>query len=77
MNVNFVLLYNEFQCLLQAGLREKLTFLRKKELGWLERMDVTSQPGTSMVQSEGETSNEKEDANEVDPEDDFKREMHL
>ena len=63
--------------MLQAGLKEKLSFLRKKELEWLERMDVTSQPGAATVQSAGEASNEREDDDELDPEDDFKREMHL
>lgn len=61
-----------------------MAFLRKKELEWLERMDVTAQPGhftgstTTKLQSEGETSNDVEgESEEVDPEDDFKREMHL
>ena len=58
-------------------MKEKLSFLRKKELEWLERMDVISQPGTATVQSEGEASNEREESDELDPEDDFKREMHL
>ena len=44
----------------------------------MERMDVTSQPGPGTLQSEGEASNEKEQEGDgVDPEDDFKREMHL
>ena len=61
-------------------MREKLAFLKKKELEWLERMDVTSQPGSATLQSEGEASNEKgedEEMVKLDPENDFKREMHL
>ena len=60
-----------------------MAFLKKKELEWLERMDVTAQPGPSTVstvalQSEGEASNEMEgEGKEIDPEDDFKREIHL
>lgn len=61
-----------------------MTFLKKKDLEWLERMDVTAQPGpssaasTAAMQSEGEASNEMEgEGEEIDPEDDFKREMHL
>ena len=69
----------------QAGLREKLAFLRKKDLEWLERMDVTAQPtdpssvaSSAALQSLGEASNEMEgESEEIDPEDDFKREMHL
>ena len=64
---------------MQAGLREKLAFLQKKELEWLERMDITSQPSPTTLRSEGEASNDKaeEEGDEIDPEDDFKREMHL
>lgn len=46
-------------------------------------MDVTAQSGpstasTATLQSEGEASNEMEgESEEIDPEDDFKREMHL
>ena len=66
---------HKYQNFLQAGLREKLAFLKQNELEWLERMDTTSQP---VVQSEGEASNDKgEGGGEIDPEDDFKREMHL
>ena len=55
-----------------------MAFLKQKELEWLERMDTTSQPGAAVMQSEGEASNDKEGGgNEIDPEDDFKREMHL
>ena len=59
-------------------MHEKLAFLKQKELEWLERMDTTSQPGTAAVQSEGEASNDKgQGGDEIDPEDDFKREMQL
>ena len=69
----------------QAGLREKLAFLKKRDLEWLERMDVMAEPGPSTaassaeIQSEGAASNEMEGEGEeeIDPEDDFKREMHL
>ena len=69
----------------QAGLREKLAFLRKKDLEWLERMDVMAQPAgpssvasSAALQSLGEASNEMEgESEDIDPEDDFKREMHL
>ena len=58
-----------------------MAFLQKKELDWLERMDVSVQAGPStatILQSEGEPSNEVGQENEdINPEDDFKREMHL
>ena len=59
----------------QSGLREQLVLLRKKELDWLERMDVVAPPSTSgMTTSEGER---EEEGRTVDPVDDFQREMHL
>lgn len=56
----------------QSGLREQLALLRRKELEWLERMDVvasSSAGGSGTVEGEEEKS--------VDPEDDFGREIHL
>jgi len=59
----------------QSGLREQLALLRKKELEWLERMDVVALPSTSgMTTSERER---EEEGRTVDPVDDFQREMHL
>ena len=61
----------------QAGLREKLAFLKKRDLEWLERMDVMAEPGPSTAASSAEIQSEGEGEEEIDPEDDFKREMHL
>lgn len=47
--------------------------LRRKELEWLERMDVVASPSAS---GSG-TVEGKEEEETVDPEDDFGREMHL
>ena len=59
----------------QSGLREKLESLKKKELDWLEKMDVTpaavEASGASTAEAEGDR------AEGLDPNDDFKREMHL
>lgn len=57
--------------MLQSGLREKLEALKKRELDWLERMDVT--PGG--VEAGGVTEGDQGEG--LDPNDDFKREMHL
>lgn len=57
----------------QAGLREQLALLRRKELDWLERMDVVVSPSAS---GSG-TVEGKEGEETVDPDDDFGREMHL
>ena len=57
----------------QSTLREKLEEIEKKKLEWLERMDVVSTIKTNearqkIIEVEGDT---------LDPNDDFKREMHL
>ena len=57
----------------QSGLREQLALLRRKELDWLERMDVVVSPSAS---GSG-TVEGKEGEETVDPDDDFGREMHL
>ena len=57
----------------QAGLREQLALLRRKELDWLERMDVVVSPSAT----ESGTVEGKEGEETVDPDDDFGREMHL
>ena len=57
----------------QAGLREQLALLRRKELDWLERMDVVVSPSAS---GSG-TVEGKEEEETLDPDDDFGREMHL
>ncbi len=43
-----------------------MAVLREKECDWLEQMDVVAAPPTTI-----------EEKDVVDPEDDFKREMHL
>ena len=55
---------------IQVGMKQKLSELKAKELEWIERMDVTE----TMPKS---TLEEGEDKDILDPEDDFKREMHL
>lgn len=57
----------------QSGLREQLALLRRKELEWLERMDVVA---SSSASGSG-TVEGKEEEESVDPEDDFGREIHL
>ena len=57
----------------QSGLREQLALLRRKELDWLERMDVVVSPSAS---GSGPVEG-KEGEETVDPDDDFGREMHL
>jgi len=47
--------------------------LRRKELEWLERMDVVA---SSSASGSG-TVEGKEEEESVDPEDDFGREIHL
>lgn len=56
----------------QSGLCEQLALLRRKELEWLERMDVVA---SSSAGGSGTVEGEEEES--VDPEDDFGREMHL
>lgn len=56
-----------------SALREKLEEIEKKKLEWLERMDVVSTIKTNearqkIIEVEGDT---------LDPNDDFKREMHF
>lgn len=53
-------------------MQEKLAVLKEKDLGWIERMDITA-PALESALSEVE----EEAEGTVDPEDDFKREMHL
>ena len=57
----------------QSGLCEQLALLRRKELEWLERMDVVA---SSSAGGSGTVEGEEEEES-VDPEDDFGREMHL
>ena len=57
--------------MLQSGLREKLESLKKKELDWLERMDVAPAAVEASEAAEGDQGEG------LDPNDDFKREMHL
>ncbi len=75
VNMSMILSECKAWCYLtyQSGLREKLEFLKKRELEWLERMDVTATPPP--VGAAANTSDE--DKEELDPNDDFKREMHL
>ena len=60
----------------QSGLREKLSALKRKgQTDWLERMDITCATvpqSSSVVGEEGDREND-----DVDPNDDFKREMWL
>lgn len=56
----------------QSGLCEQLALLRRKELEWLERMDVVA---SSSAGGSGTVEGEEEES--VDPEDDFGREIHL
>lgn len=56
----------------QSGLCEQLVLLRRKELEWLERMDVVA---SSSAGGSGTVEGEEEES--VDPEDDFGREIHL
>ena len=58
----------------QAGLCEQLALLRRKELDWLERMDVVVSPSAS---GSGTVEGKEEGEETVDPDDDFGREMHL
>ena len=55
---------------IQSGMKEILAELKKNQLEWLERMDVTA----TALESKPEETNEE---GNVDPEDDFKREMLL
>ena len=55
-------------------MRAKLAELKKDELDWIERMDVTV---PDLEDEEEEKKEGEEEENEIDPEDDFKREMHL
>ena len=54
-------------------MQEKLAKFKKNELGWLERMDVTS----SVQPEEPEEDKIGEGEGGIDPDDDFKREMYL
>ena len=59
-------------------MQEKIKLLQERGLGWLERMDVTAPASQSTLAEEqkGEGGGEEEGEG-LDPEDDFKREMHL
>ena len=64
---------------MQAGLRESLAVLKRKgQSEWLERMDVTCRaiPPSEVVAAAKDEQGEAEEK-ELDPNDDFKREMWL
>ena len=62
----------------QSGLREKLESIKKQELDWLERMDVTpAVAATTAARSDDPPTEGEEEAEGLDPNDDLKREMHL
>ena len=60
----------------QSALREKLEEIEKKKLEWLERMDVLSTIKTNEMKIARQQTIEEE-GDTLDPNDDFKREMHL
>ncbi len=61
-------------------MEEQLAKLKRKELKWLERMDITGTVGTAESSERAEDKYGKDVGGEqadMDAEDDFKREMHL
>lgn len=60
---------------LQVGLKQCLEDF-KKNLKWVERLDMTNGPATDIIaKAEGKCVGE--DNSNIDPEDDFQREMYL
>ena len=57
-------------------MQEKIAELKERALEWIERMDVAAPASESSLAEKGE-GEEEGDEGAVDPEDDFKREMHL
>lgn len=58
-------------------MQEKLAQLRENALEWLERMDISTSTSKPTEEEEEEEEAEEGASTAIDPEDDFKREMHL
>lgn len=61
---------------IQEGLKNSFTEL-KKNLAWVERLDLTNYPAVDIAAKAENGSEQNEGNEEINVEDDFQREMYL